>query len=156
MQIAEPGAVEQAGDRPRKVGLGIDLGTTNSLIAHFDGQELSVLSDDAGRSSLPSVVHYGAAEITVGEAAMAMAIEASVANEELDYARAALRFERAAKLVEFEVEALIGHARMLVGTKDYQKAADLLERAQSLEPQPRVARYLQAVNNLNLSARNSI
>jgi uncharacterized membrane-anchored protein len=57
---------------------------------------------------------------------------------------------------EFEVEALIGHARMLVGTKDYQKAADLLERAQSLEPQPRVARYLQAVNNLNLSARNSI
>jgi len=77
MQIAEPGAVEQAGDRPRKVGLGIDLGTTNSLIAHFDGQELSVLSDDAGRSSLPSVVHCGAAEITVGEAAMAMAIEAS-------------------------------------------------------------------------------
>ena len=77
MQIAEPGAVEQAGDRARKVGLGIDLGTTNSLIAHFDGQELSVLSDDAGRSSLPSVVHYGAAEITVGEAAMAMAIEAS-------------------------------------------------------------------------------
>ena len=77
MQIAEPGAVEQASDRPRKVGLGIDLGTTNSLIAHFDGQALSVLADDAGRSSLPSVVHYGAAEITVGEAAMARAVEAS-------------------------------------------------------------------------------
>lgn len=77
MQIAEPGAVEQASDRPRKVGLGIDLGTTNSLIAHFDGQALSVLADDAGRSSLPSVVHYGAVEITVGEAAMARAVEAS-------------------------------------------------------------------------------
>ena len=86
----------------------------------------------------------------------ALLLSARLANEELDYARAALRFERAAKLSEFEVEALIGHARMLVGTKDYQKAADLLERAQSLEPQPRVARYLQAVNNLNLSARNSI
>jgi len=54
------------------------------------------------------------------------------------------------------VEALIEHARMLVGAKDYQQAANLLERAQSLSPQPRVARYLQAINNLNLSARKSI
>ena len=85
-----------------------------------------------------------------------MILSARLASEELDYAQAALRFERAAKLPDFEVEALIGHARMLVGAKDYQQAADLLERAQSLEPQPRVARYLQAINNLNLSARKSI
>ena len=86
----------------------------------------------------------------------ALILSARLASEELDYAQAALRFERAAKLPDFEVEALIGHARMLVGAKDYQEAADLLERAQSLEPQPRVARYLQAINNLNLSARKSI
>ena len=86
----------------------------------------------------------------------ALILSARLASEELDYAQAALRFERAAKLPNFEVEALIGHARMLVGAKDYQQAADLLQRAQSLEPQPRVARYLQAINNLNLSARKSI
>jgi tetratricopeptide (TPR) repeat protein len=86
----------------------------------------------------------------------ALLLSARLASEELDYARAALRYERAAKLPEFEVEALIEHARMLVGAKDYQQAADLLERAQSLSPQPRVARYLQAINNLNLSARKSI
>ena len=86
----------------------------------------------------------------------ALLLSARLASEELDYPQAALRFERAAKLPEFQVEALIEHARMLVETKDYQGAADLLERAQSLEPQPRIARYLQAINNLNLSARKSI
>jgi len=86
----------------------------------------------------------------------ALLLSARLATEQLDYARAALRFERAAKIPEFEVDALVEHARMLVGTKDYQQAADLLERAQSLSPQPRVARYLQAINNLNLSARKSI
>ncbi len=86
----------------------------------------------------------------------ALLLSARLATEELDYARAALRFERAAKLPEFEVTALIGHARMLVGAKDYQQASDLLERAQILSPQPRVARYLKAINNLNLSARKSL
>ena len=86
----------------------------------------------------------------------ALLLSARLASEELDYAQAALRFERAAKLPDFEVDALIGHARMLVGAKDYQQAADLLQRAQSLAPQHRVARYLQAINNLNLSARKSI
>ena len=86
----------------------------------------------------------------------ALLLSARLATEELDYARAALRFERAAKLPEFEVTALISHARMLVGAKDYQQASDLLERAQILSPQPRVARYLKAINNLNLSARKSL
>ena len=79
-----------------------------------------------------------------------------MATENLDYAKAALRFERAAKIAEFEVDALIEHARMLVSSKDYQGASDLLERAQTLSPQPRVARYLKAINNLNLSARKSL
>lgn len=85
----------------------------------------------------------------------ALLLSARLAAENLDYAKAALRFERAAKIADFEVDALIEHARMLVGAKDYQQASDLLERAQALAPQPRVARYLQAINNLNLSARKS-
>jgi len=84
----------------------------------------------------------------------ALLLSAKLATDEMDYAKAAIRFERAAKLADFQVEALVEHARMLVGAKDYQQASDLLERAQNLAPQPRVARYLKAINNLNLSARN--
>ncbi len=83
----------------------------------------------------------------------ALLLSAKLAAQNLDYAKAALRFERAAKIAEFEVDSLIEHARTLVSAKDYQKASDLLERAQSIAPQPRVARYLKAINNLNLSAR---
>ena len=86
----------------------------------------------------------------------ALLLSAKLAAEELDFATAALRFERAAKLPDFEVQSLVEHARMLVNAKEYQEAADLLERAQTLSPQPRVARYLQAVNNLNLSSRKSL
>ena len=77
MQIAEPGASENPAEGPRKVGLGIDLGTTNSLIAYFDGEGLSVLPDEKGAASLPSVVHYGQSEVIVGDAALAMAAEHS-------------------------------------------------------------------------------
>ena len=86
----------------------------------------------------------------------ALVLSAKLAAENLDFAKAALRFERAAKIPHFEVDALIEHARMLVITKDYQKASDLLERAQTLSPQPRVARYLKVINNLNFSSRKSI
>lgn len=86
----------------------------------------------------------------------ALLLSAKLATEELDFAKAALRFERAAKLPDFEVQSLVEHARMLVNSKEYQQAADLLERAQTLSPQPRVARYLKAVNNLNLSSRKSL
>lgn len=85
----------------------------------------------------------------------ALLLSAKLAAENLDFAKASLRFERAAKIPDFEVDALIEHARVLVSTKNYQQAADLLERAQSLFPQPRVARYLKAINNLSLSARKT-
>ena len=40
--------------------LGIDLGTTNSLVAVMRGLEPEVLPDEQGRAILPSIVHYGA------------------------------------------------------------------------------------------------
>ncbi|MDG1931668.1 MAG: Fe-S protein assembly chaperone HscA [Luminiphilus sp.] len=68
LQIAEPGATAEVhGDR--QIGVGIDLGTTNSLIAHFDGTDLRVLEDESGQASLPSVVYYGAKGTVVGTAA---------------------------------------------------------------------------------------
>ena len=72
LQIAEPGAGPEP-DTQRKVAVGIDLGTTNSLIAHFDGASLQVLQDGSGSPSLPSVVYFGASDVRIGQAAMAQA-----------------------------------------------------------------------------------
>ena len=70
LQIAEPGAVVEQ-QRERQIGVGIDLGTTNSLVAHFDGTQLRVMADESGETSLPSVVYYGVDETLVGRSAMA-------------------------------------------------------------------------------------
>lgn len=70
LQIGEPGEPTST-HRVRQVALGIDLGTTNSLVAHYDGHETTVLRDDAGRAALPSVVYYGGEETAVGHVAEA-------------------------------------------------------------------------------------
>lgn len=50
--------------------VGIDLGTTNSLIAYMDGQTPRVITDAEGKALVPSVVTFGDnQEIVVGEAA---------------------------------------------------------------------------------------
>lgn len=73
LQISEPGAIaEDSG--PAKVGLGIDLGTTNSLIARVVDGSVVVMADAAGNTTLPSVVYYGETEVLVGSAAEAMAL----------------------------------------------------------------------------------
>lgn len=68
LQIAEPGSTpEQPSER--RIAVGIDLGTTNSLVAHFDGHETTVFGDAEGRQLLPSVVAYDSAGVAVGYAA---------------------------------------------------------------------------------------
>jgi molecular chaperone HscA len=58
LQIAEPG---QSTDPHRHhLAVGIDLGTTNSLVATVRHGIPAVLADDDGRSLLPSVVRYRA------------------------------------------------------------------------------------------------
>jgi molecular chaperone HscA len=64
LQIAEPG--ESAAPHQHKLAVGIDLGTTNSLVATVRSSLSSVLNDELGRPLLPSVVRYtaeGAAEV---------------------------------------------------------------------------------------------
>ena len=72
MQISEPGAQPDQG-ASRQHAVGIDLGTTNSLVAHFDGDAVQVFKDVHGRASLPSVVYYGADKTEVGYEAAAHA-----------------------------------------------------------------------------------
>ncbi len=58
LQISEPGAKPSA--RPRRLAVGIDLGTTHSLVAIVQDDRPIVLEDWQGRVLLPSVVHYHA------------------------------------------------------------------------------------------------
>ena len=64
LQIAEPG--QSASPHEHKLAVGIDLGTTNSLVATVQSGQPKVLSDLSGNTILPSAIHYGEDSITVG------------------------------------------------------------------------------------------
>ncbi len=70
LQIAEPGM--STAPHQHKLAVGIDLGTTNSLVATVRSSMSTVLHDEEGHALLPSVVHYRAdGSIEVGYAAQA-------------------------------------------------------------------------------------
>jgi len=70
LQIAEPG--QSTAPHQHRLAVGIDLGTTNSLVASVRSGSAVVLPDAQGRALLPSVVRYFAdAEPTVGYEAQA-------------------------------------------------------------------------------------
>src|SRR5258705_3075165 len=49
--------------------VGIDLGTTNSLVAHVEGGIPRVIPDAEGRALLPSILAWTGNGVLVGEAA---------------------------------------------------------------------------------------
>ncbi|KFA58247.1 Fe-S protein assembly chaperone HscA [Gilliamella sp. wkB18] len=57
LQISEPGQTPLP--HQRRLAVGIDLGTTNSLVATVRSGQAEVLPDLEGNPLLPSVVHYG-------------------------------------------------------------------------------------------------
>ncbi len=70
LQISEPG--QSAAPHQRRLAAGIDLGTTNSLIATVRNGSADTLPDEGGAHLLPSVVHYrNEGPPLVGEAAKA-------------------------------------------------------------------------------------
>ena len=76
LQITEPG---QAVDpHQRKRAAGIDLGTTNSLIASVREGVAETLLDEQGRDMLPSVVRYTSSGIIVGYQALTEAVNDSM------------------------------------------------------------------------------
>lgn len=67
LQIEEPG---ESGQKERvKTAVGIDLGTTHSLVAGYSDNGPYVIEDDAGRAITPSMVTYHDNHIDVGHAA---------------------------------------------------------------------------------------
>ena len=68
LQIAEPGM--SAAPHQHKLAIGIDLGTTNSLVATIQSGMSTVLQDEDGHALLPSVVQYLPGDnVIVGHAA---------------------------------------------------------------------------------------
>lgn len=70
LQISEPG--ESPAPHQRKLAVGIDLGTTNSLVAAVRSSTPEVLRDAEGQALLPSAVRYFAdGKVTIGRQALA-------------------------------------------------------------------------------------
>ncbi|ERB66205.1 Fe-S protein assembly chaperone HscA [Vibrio coralliilyticus OCN008] len=71
LQIAEPG--QSSAPHEHKLAAGIDLGTTNSLVASVRSGDATTLKDEQGRSILPSIVNYAGEQPEVGYDAKAQA-----------------------------------------------------------------------------------
>lgn len=69
LQISEPGA--SPAPHQHKLAVGIDLGTTNSLVATVRSGMSTVLHDEHGHALLPSVVRYLDQDVVVGHEAQA-------------------------------------------------------------------------------------
>ena len=73
LQIAEPG--RSAAPHQHRLAVGIDLGTTNSLVATVSSGIARVLGDADGRMLLPSVVRYRDDAVDVGHSAQAAQVD---------------------------------------------------------------------------------
>ncbi|MDY0686669.1 Fe-S protein assembly chaperone HscA [Pasteurella multocida] len=71
LQIAEPG--QSASPHQHKLAVGIDLGTTNSLIATVRSGQVDILLDEKERPLVPSVVHFEQDNVIVGYEAAELA-----------------------------------------------------------------------------------
>ena len=81
LQIAEPGAA--TAPHQHKLAIGIDLGTTHSLVAAVRSGVAETLPDAQGRHLLPSVVRYLAGGCVVGDDAKNNAVSLIESVEKL-------------------------------------------------------------------------
>ncbi len=72
LQIHEPGETPEPHARERGIAIGIDLGTTNSVVAVVDGEQPEVLRDAHGDGLIPSVVALMPDGVIVGRDAQAL------------------------------------------------------------------------------------
>ena len=72
LQIHEPGETPEPHAQERGIAIGIDLGTTNSVVAVVDGEQPEVLRDAHGDGLIPSVVALMPDGVVVGRDAQAL------------------------------------------------------------------------------------
>lgn len=107
LQISEPG--QSPAPHERKLAAGIDLGTTNSLIAVVRSGVADTLPDDEGRHLLPSVVRYQpGGDALVGAMALAAAADDplnTIASVKRLMGRGVGDLQRIAHEIPYEFEA---------------------------------------------------
>ena len=111
LQISEPG--QSPNPHERRIAVGIDLGTTHSLVAAVRSGVAECLADDSGRVILPSVVRYlegGGRQIGFeAQAALATDPENTIASAKRFMGRSLADVKGAAKLPY----RFVDHAGML-------------------------------------------
>ena len=85
LQISEPG--QSQAPHQRRLAVGIDLGTTNSLVASVISGSASVLKNEQDEWSIPSVVHYPAS----GEPVVGNGAQENAASDPFNTIRSAKR-----------------------------------------------------------------
>ena len=122
LQIAEPG--QSSNPHEHRIGIGIDLGTTNSLVATVRSGVPKILQDQHDQTLLPSIVHYGKnengqAQVTVGHDAKEL-INSDSANTIVSVKRfmgrskADIRFQHPYELVgsDQDMPTFVNHAEL--------------------------------------------
>ena len=73
LQISEPG--QSTAPHRHNLACGIDLGTTNSLVASVMSGATKLLKDTDGEVILPSIAHFSGEEVSIGKEALSFAIQ---------------------------------------------------------------------------------
>ena len=73
LQISEPG--QSTAPHRHNLACGIDLGTTNSLVASVMSGATTLLKDTVGEAILPSVAHFSSAGVSIGKEALKFSIK---------------------------------------------------------------------------------
>ena len=73
LQISEPG--QSTAPHRHNLACGIDLGTTNSLVASVMSGATKLLKDADGQAILPSVAHFSSAGVSIGKEALKFSIK---------------------------------------------------------------------------------
>jgi molecular chaperone HscA len=73
LQISEPG--QSTAPHRHNLACGIDLGTTNSLVASVMSGATKLLKDNDGEVILPSIAHFSSEEVSIGKEALNFAIQ---------------------------------------------------------------------------------
>ncbi len=103
--------------------IGIDLGTTNSCVAIVEGGEPTVIVNEEGSRTTPSVVAFGSDDVLVGATARRQAVinpKTTVYSAKRFIGSKLSEVQDAAKKVAFDVVASTGNdAHIKVGEKTY-------------------------------------
>jgi len=83
LQISEPG--QSTAPHHHNLACGIDLGTTNSLVASVISGETQLILDKDNEAMLPSVVHCGQSKLTIGIGSTALYVSFLLGIKTISY-----------------------------------------------------------------------